>query len=185
MDTKEWQRTVDSQTYLISTSRDLLPHDFVQQAFGTPAMYWAKPTTAINMKTLLDNSCTLGLYKIDDSAKQRHTPIGMARFITDYITMAYLTDVYVVDEYRKRGLAKWMIQCCREIAQEIPDLRFMLLLTGSEHAEQMYRRELGMEVLERHTGGGLAAMGARKEHLSKAWSAEAGQEQAPTAHDSG
>ncbi|KAF2250207.1 acetyltransferase [Trematosphaeria pertusa] len=157
MATKEWKQSINGQTFLISTARDL-PHEFVQQAFDNPAMYWAKPISAANMKTLLDNSCTLGLYKLINGDER--TPVGMARMITDYVTLAYLTDVYLADEYRSLGLGRWMIHCCREIVQEIPELRFMILLTGSEQAQQLYRRELGMKVMG--TEETLAAMGARK-----------------------
>lgn len=108
-------------------------------------MYWAKPTSAANMKTMLDNSCTLGLYKVEpDSSSPKYAPIGIARMVTDYMTFAYLTDVYILEEYRKFGLGVWLINCCKETVEQMPNLRWMLLLTGSEPAERMYKRELGM-----------------------------------------
>lgn len=168
MDTKEWRRSINGQDFLASTARDL-PHDFIQQAFDTPAMYWANPIPADTMKTLLDNSCTLGLYKVDGETR---TPVGMARMITDYVTLAYLTDVYLMEEYRSLGLGRWMIHCCREIVVELPALRFMILLTGSEQAQQLYRRELGMKVMG--TEETLAAMGARKAKLREAGEASTG-----------
>ena len=169
MESKEWTRVIDGQAYLTSTSRDLIPHEFVQNAFETTEMYWARPTSATNMKKLLDNSCTLGLYKVqDDTGTQaKHTPVGMARMITDYVTFAYLTDVYVLKEYRELGLGKWMIECCKEMVEEYSDLRWMMLLTSSAHAERMYKRDLGMVVLGRREDG-MTTMGARIEHLQAA-----------------
>lgn len=164
MDTKVWQwkRTVGAQEFLISTAKDLLPHSFVQEAFADKAMFWAKPMSAEHIKTMLDNSCTLALYKVQDGSP---TPVGMARMVTDYITLAYLTDVYLEEATRGLGLGKWIIQCCREIALDVPELRFMVLLTGSEQAQQLYRRECGMERFgDEHA---LAAMGARRTRLAE------------------
>ncbi|KAF2729544.1 acetyltransferase [Polyplosphaeria fusca] len=163
MDTKEWRRTLNGQTFLISTSRSLLSHAFVQQAFGTQAMYWAKPTSDANMKTLLDNSCTLGLYKTEDGEATK-TPIGLGRVITDYVTFAFLTDVYIVDESRRLGLGRWLINCCKELFLDMADLRFVLLLTGSESAQAMYEDELAMDVLGKSESG-PTVMGVRKAKL--------------------
>ncbi|KAF2623501.1 acetyltransferase [Macroventuria anomochaeta] len=157
----QWKRSVGSQEFLISTAKELLPHSFVQEAFADNAMFWAKPMSAENLKTMLDNSCTLGLYRVKSDGSQ--TPVGMARMVTDFATLAYLTDVYLKDDTRGLGLGKWVIHCCREIALDVPDLRFMLLLTGSEQAQQWYRRECGMERFgDEHA---LAAMGARRPAL--------------------
>ncbi|KAJ4321395.1 hypothetical protein N0V94_002932 [Neodidymelliopsis sp. IMI 364377] len=160
----QWQRTVGTQQFLISTAKELLPHSFVQEAFADNAMFWAKPMSAENLKTMLDNSCTLGLYRVEGDGTRR--PIGMARLITDFVTLAYLTDVYLEEDTRGLGLGKWIIHCCRQIALDVPELRFMLLLTGSEQAQQLYRRECGMERFgDEHA---LAAMGARRAKLAEA-----------------
>ncbi|KAH6629204.1 hypothetical protein C7974DRAFT_183030 [Boeremia exigua] len=159
-----WKRNVGSQEYLISTAKELLPHSFVQEAFADNAMFWATPMSAENLKTMLDNSCTLGLYRVESGGGL--TPVGMARLVTDFVTLAYLTDVYLRDETRGLGLGKWIIHCSRGIALDVPELRFMLLLTGSEQAQQLYRRECGMERFgDEHA---LAAMGARRTKLAEA-----------------
>ena len=165
--TWEWQRTVGSQTFHISSARDLLPHPFVQEAFAQDAMYWADRLSDEATRSMLDNSLTLGVYTSDK------TPIGMARMVTDYTTLAYLTDVYLQDAYRNLGLGKWIIACCREIALEMKDLRFMVLLTGSEQARKLYRREFGMSVLDGQEQK-LTCMGARREKLAEAQANAAG-----------
>lgn len=98
--TWQWDRTIGSQTFLVSTDRALIPISFVQGAFATEAMYWAKSLSHSTTRTMLNNSLTLGIYT---SSK---TPIGMARMITDYTTLAYLTDVYLDPAYRDLGLGK-------------------------------------------------------------------------------
>jgi ribosomal protein S18 acetylase RimI-like enzyme len=160
----QWQRTIGSATYLISSDRSLLPHGFVQTAFATEAMFWAKPLSSTAMSTMLDNSLTLGLYTVSNEVK---TPIGMARMITDYTTLAYLTDVYIVPEQQGHGIGKWLIACCREICIGMENLRFMVLLTGSEQAQALYRKELGMAKLD-GVEEGLVWMGSRRAKLAEA-----------------
>jgi GNAT superfamily N-acetyltransferase len=36
---------------------------------------------------------------------------GFARVISDFATYAYLGDVFVLEPYRGRGLAKWLMKC--------------------------------------------------------------------------
>jgi ribosomal protein S18 acetylase RimI-like enzyme len=169
MDAKEWQRTVNGEMFLISTAKRILPVEFVQEVFDNPAVFWTKRSSAADTETLLDNSCSLGLFKVQNGTK---FPIGMARIVTDYVTLAYLTDVFVLDEFRTLGLGKWLIRCCRDIMNDIPDLRWSLLMTGNEQAQRFYRRELGMELLGSHANETVAAMGARKAHIASASAAE-------------
>ena len=165
----EWERPLGTNTYLVSSDRALLPHAFVQEAYATEAMFWAKPLPAATLTTMLDNSLTLGVFVVADGVK---TPIGMARMITDYATLAYLTDVYVVPEHQGRGIGKWLIGCCREYCLSLEHLRFMVLLTGNEQAQALYRRELGMMRLD-GAEVGLTCMGAQRTALAAAASAAA------------
>lgn len=166
-----WERKIGPKDFLVSSDRDLLPHPFVQEAFATEAMFWAKPVSSTTMETMLGNSFTLGLYEVSNDGAT-NTPIGMARMITDYATLAYLTDVYLQPEFRSLGLGKWIIQCCREFALEIPDLRFLVLLTGNEQAQQLYRREFGMQNLDGKEEA-LVCMGARRAKIVQAAAAAA------------
>ncbi|KAG9187143.1 hypothetical protein G6011_05014 [Alternaria panax] len=165
MDNKtfQWTRTVGSTTYLISSDRSLLPHLFVQEAFATETMFWAKPLTFTALSTMLDNSLTLGVYTVSNDTR---TPVGMGRMVTDYTTLAYLTDVYIVPEQQGRGIGKWLIACCREICVGMENLRWMVLLTGSEQAQALYRTELGMAKLD-GVEEGLVCMGSRRAKLAE------------------
>ncbi|KAL6153727.1 hypothetical protein ACJQWK_01533 [Exserohilum turcicum] len=161
----QWERTIGTHTYLISSDRLLLPHAFVQEAFATEAMFWAKPISPASLSTMLDNSLTLGLFLVSNGVQ---TPMGMARMITDYVTLAHLTDVYVAAEHQGQGVGKWLIACCREICIDMENLRFMVLLTASEQAQALYRRELGMAKLNGVEVEGLTSMGARRGQLCQA-----------------
>jgi len=116
---------------------------------------------------MLDNSCTFGLYVLDSASKL--TQIGMARLLTDHVTFAYLTDVFIDESHRGLGLGKWLIRCVREFVEDIPDLRRMVLLSGSkaETARRTYRSELGMTEID-PADGGLVAMAATKEEITSA-----------------
>jgi GNAT superfamily N-acetyltransferase len=163
--TWEWERVVDSKNFIISSARELMPNSFVQEAFATEAMFWAQPLSNDGTRAMLDSSLTLGIYKLSDAYQKE--PIGLARMITDYTTIAFLTDVYIADAYRGLGLGRWVIQCCREVVLEMSDLRFMLLFTGSTELQKLYRDQLGMEVV----GGpesSLACMRARSKNLAEA-----------------
>jgi GNAT superfamily N-acetyltransferase len=63
--------------------------------------------------------------------------IGYARVITDCASIAYLADVFILSEYRGRGLSKWLMQ---QIMQhpELQGLRRWILLTADAH--ELYRK---------------------------------------------
>jgi ribosomal protein S18 acetylase RimI-like enzyme len=169
----QWERTVASRTFFISTAPELLPLSWVQAAFATDAMYWTLPLSDEATRAMLKNSLTLSVFLSNGDKKE---PIGMARMVTDYTTLAYLTDVYLEDAYRGLGLGKWIIRCCREVVLEMKDLRFMVLLTGNEKAQKLYRKEFGMSNLDGRELPPLVCMGARTENLAEADAAWNGQE---------
>ncbi|MCJ1325982.1 hypothetical protein MMC10_002645 [Thelotrema lepadinum] len=151
------ERSLGTSKYLVSNSRDLVSSDFVNKAFATSDMPWAAPLSPENTNQMLDNSTVLGLYRISPSL-DREKPhkdigpdqleqIGMARFITDYTTFAWLTDVYVAPEHQGTGLGKWLVECCKDFIDQIPALRRAMLITS--HPEQgaaFYEKHLGMSV---------------------------------------
>lgn len=161
----QWQRTIDSRKFIVSSHHTPLFHSFVQEAFATEDMFWATPVSPAALETMLSESLSLGLYAFADDGVAK--AIGMARLITDYTTFALLTDVYLQPAYRSLGLGKWIIHCCREVVLEMPHLRFMQLLAGSEKAQQLYRQELGMQKLDGREET-LVCMGARKARLAEA-----------------
>jgi GNAT superfamily N-acetyltransferase len=67
----------------------------------------------------------------------RDAQIGLARVITDRATFAYLSDVYVLETYRGRGLATWLM----DVVMAHPDLQGLRrfgLTTRDAHG--LYRR---------------------------------------------
>jgi len=58
--------------------------------------------------------------------------VAMARLVTDYATIAYLADVYVLEEHRGQGLSKAMLAHLHE-RPELQGLRRWILFTRDAH----------------------------------------------------
>jgi GNAT superfamily N-acetyltransferase len=164
----EWKTTVDEQTYIISNKNDWLSHDFINKAFDTDEVYWTHSIRPKSLETMLANSCTLGLYAIENSGTSEseeslqnlnRKQLGFGRLITDYVTIAYLTDVYIVPELHGKGLGKWLIQCCREIIDSMPELRRSMLMTDATgRGVKFYEKELDMKVFNTGDEGRVIMM---------------------------
>ena len=82
------------------------------------------------MQKCIDNSFCFGVYEGD---KQ----VGFGRLITDYATFAYFSDVFILEEYRGLGLAKWLVETMLQ-HPEVQGLRRWLLVT--KDAQELYRQ---------------------------------------------
>ena len=80
---------------------------------------------------------------LEEEPEEQLQQVGIARWMTDFVTSAYLTDVYIEQEHRKQGLGKWLIACCNEIMGAIPELRRGFLLTSVDVGKRFYSREMG------------------------------------------
>ena len=58
--------------------------------------------------------------------------VGFARVISDHATIAYLGDVFLLPEYRGRGLSKWLMECIIS-HPELQGLRRFMLATKDAH----------------------------------------------------
>jgi GNAT superfamily N-acetyltransferase len=87
--------------YVISDDKDRLDlrviHEFIAQS-----SYWAKGMPLPLMMRAIHNSLCWGVYT--DKAQ-----VGFARVITDRATFAYLSDVFIVQEHRGKGLSKALV----------------------------------------------------------------------------
>lgn len=87
--------------------------------------YWAKGRTPEIIARYLQHSLTFGLY---DGERQ----IGLARIVSDYTTFAYLCDVFIHEDYRSRGLGKWLMETIHG-HPDLQGLRRWALLTSDAH----------------------------------------------------
>ncbi len=90
--------------------------------FLSDVSYWAKGRSREAQDRLIDEAArVVGLY---DGARQ----IGFCRAATDTVSFVYLADVYVLEEYRGRGLGEELV---REMVENGPfgDLKWLLHTT--------------------------------------------------------
>jgi GNAT superfamily N-acetyltransferase len=88
--------------------------------------YWATGIAKEVVGKSVEESLCFGLY---EASRQ----IGLARVITDKATFAYLCDVYILEDYRGRGLGKWLLSVVRS-HPDLQRLRRFVLLTRDAHA---------------------------------------------------
>lgn len=87
--------------------------------------YWAEGIPEKVVATSIANSLCFGLF---DGGRQ----IGFARVVTDRATFAYLCDVYVLEEFRGRGLGTWLMETVQS-HPELQNLRRFVLVTRDAH----------------------------------------------------
>lgn len=162
MQRKQWTRQEGGQTFTVSTAPELINPDFIQASFADPLMYWIDPLPPDQLETLLRNSFFFGLYvrrpTQSSSPSQSSqlptgetssavTQIGMARLITDHVTLAWLEDVFIAGEYQGRSLGKWLVQCVKEVTETMPGRRrTMFMAKNAPHAVKFYQEGLGAQM---------------------------------------
>ena len=57
------------------------------------------------VKRAIENSLCFGVYQNENEQQ-----VGFARVITDKATFAYLADVFIDENYRGKGLGKWLMK---------------------------------------------------------------------------
>jgi N-acetylglutamate synthase-like GNAT family acetyltransferase len=92
--------------------------------------YWANTRPREHTKRALQNSLVFGVYDDDEQ-------IGLARVVSDYSIFAYLCDVFIHEDYRARGLGKWLIQTIME-HPDLKDIRRWVLVTNDAH--ELYKQ---------------------------------------------
>ncbi len=120
---------INKEGFSISTDKTKLDLDAIHAFLSTQA-YWCKNIPKEKVQSSIENSLCFGVY---NNKKQ----IGFARIITDYATIAYLGDVYILEEYRSQGLSKWLIETVMNYPN-LQGLRRWILLTGDAHG--LYRQ---------------------------------------------
>jgi predicted GNAT family N-acyltransferase len=94
----EWQ----NGEFTISTDRNRLQTEVIHK-FLIEESYWAKDRTEKQSAAAIKNSLCFGVYKDENL-------IGFARIVSDYATFAYLGDVFILNEFRGRGLSLWLME---------------------------------------------------------------------------
>ena len=97
-----------------------LIHNFLTRS------YWAKGRTLEEVKSSIQNSICFGIYLDNEQ-------IGFARVVTDLTVIAYLMDVFILEEYRGRG---YSISLLKKIFQDerLRNIKKWKLATKDAHS---------------------------------------------------
>ncbi len=89
--------------YLISTEKSTLNvaliHDFLSNH-----SYWAKDRSKKTVEKSIKNSLCFGVYE------KNNNQVGFARVVSDFVIFAWILDVFILEEHRKKGLGKKLMQ---------------------------------------------------------------------------
>ena len=110
--------------YTISTDRSRIDvaavHDFLSRT------YWSPGIPQDVLRRAIAGAICFGIY-------HGREQVGFARVISDCATYAYLSDVYVLESHRGRGLATWMMELVMA-HPSLQGLRRFALSTRDAHA---------------------------------------------------
>ena len=118
--TTEWSR----DGFTISTDPARIDLDVVHGFLTT--CYWAEGIPREVVARSIEHSLCFGLY-------HEGRQIGFARVISDRATFGYLGDVFVLEAFRGRGLARWLMEVIHA-HPELQGFRRWVLLTRDAHA---------------------------------------------------
>jgi GNAT superfamily N-acetyltransferase len=120
---------VNSMTHLkgefvLTTDKNLMNIAMIHQYLSEES-YWAKGIPLALVEKSVNNSLNFGVF-------YKEKQIAYARVITDYSTIAYLGDVFVLPDFRGKGISKWLV---KEITEHpaLQGLRRWILLTADAH----------------------------------------------------
>jgi GNAT superfamily N-acetyltransferase len=110
--------------FLISTDPSRIDIETVHRFLSNDS-YWAAGIPLDIVRRSIRNALCFGVYAGDRQ-------VGFARVISDYATIAYLGDVFVMPEYRGRGLSKWLMSVVLG-HPDLQGLRRWMLATRDAH----------------------------------------------------
>ena len=110
--------------FVISTDPTRLDLDVIHNFLTN--CYRAKGIPRDVVARSIEHALCFGIY--DGGGAQ----VGFARVISDFATIAYLGDVFVLESHRGRGLSKWLMECVMQ-HPSLQNLRRWILLTRDAH----------------------------------------------------
>lgn len=134
-----------SEDFHISTDKGRLDIPAIH-AFLSKRSYWAKDRTLATVQKCIENSLTFGMYDSDSNM------VGFGRVVTDFTVFAFIMDVFILEEYRGRGLGKKLIDHIVN-HPHLKNLKRWQLLTADAHG--LYHRY------------GFKALAAPEKHLER------------------
>ena len=116
---REWHR----DGFTVSTDPARLDMDMLHGFLST--CYWSRGIPRDVMERSIRNAVPFGVY---EGARQ----VGFARVVSDMATVAYVGDVFVLEQWRGRGLSRFIMDCVLS-HPELQGFRRWVLLTRDAH----------------------------------------------------
>ncbi|HEV3224770.1 MAG TPA: GNAT family N-acetyltransferase [Puia sp.] len=110
--------------FCISTEKARLDIKAIHHFLSTQA-YWSLNIPYSRVEEAAMHSLNFGLYF-------KEKQIGYARVISDFSCIAYVGDLYVLPEFRGKGLSKWLMKTIMTYP-ELQGLRRWILSTADAH----------------------------------------------------
>jgi GNAT superfamily N-acetyltransferase len=130
---KEWKR---EDGFTISTNKEYLDFEVIHPYLSHES-YWAKGISKdILIKSLENTPSCYGIYKGDPSTQDEAVQVGFARVITDFTRFSWLGDVFVLPDYRGKGLSKWLMH----VITTDPDLEGTSFQLATKDAHGLYKQ---------------------------------------------
>ncbi|MDM5360387.1 GNAT family N-acetyltransferase [Peribacillus sp. ACCC06369] len=122
--------------FSISTNKKYLDVDLIHDFLNQEA-YWSKGILKETViKSIENTTLCFGVYK-GEIGNEGSEQVGFARVITDLATHAYLCDVFILPDYRKLGLSKWLMDVITNHSELEGVRRFML---ATKDAHSLYKK---------------------------------------------
>ena len=115
--------------FYISTDQSKMDIETIHQYLSEES-YWAKEIPRETVEKSIANSFCFGVFYKDQQ-------VGFAKVITDFTTIAYLGDVFVLEKFRGLGLSKLLMENIMA-HPKLQALRRWILLTADAH--ELYRK---------------------------------------------
>jgi GNAT superfamily N-acetyltransferase len=113
----------------VSTERARLDVELVHRFLSTSS-YWAQGRSLEDVARSLEHSLCFGVYTTPASDAPQ---IGFGRVVTDYTVFGYVADVFVLPEWRGKGVGTQLLRAIVEHPQ-LSRLGGMMLRTKDAHA---------------------------------------------------
>lgn len=128
--------------FTISTDKSLLDIEIIHN-FLSNESYWVQGIPLELVEASIENSILCyGVYQGNPTIREAKL-VGFARVVSDLVRYSWVGDVFILPEYRGRGLSKWLMS----IITEHPKLRGTSFNLGTRDAHTLYEK-FGFKTLE-------------------------------------
>ena len=111
---------------IISDDKNKLDIELIHKFLTTS--YWAEGRTLEEVKNSIEHSICFGVYMNDRQ-------IGFARIVSDLTIIAYLMDVFILEEYRGNGYSKLLL---KRIFDDVRFKRIKKWILATKDAHSLY-----------------------------------------------